>query len=137
MFHFLCKVVSSPKDVIYNVRFPYSEIKRRSEKRLTLSRPIIHNNKTAATQRIILSGDIETNPKSTMKINHPKCSRQRISIASFGSCKKPVCSNAKKLMYTHCKNMNHLICSILDSTKISVHTLQKCKSCDMQYIKQH
>ena len=86
MFYFVCKAVSSPKDVIYNTTFPYttfqySETKRRSEKRLTFFRWITHKNRTPATQRIILSGDIETNPKPTKKIIPSKCSRQSISVA--------------------------------------------------------
>ena len=41
MFYFVCKAVPSPKDAIHNTTFPHSETKRRSEKRLALSRPII------------------------------------------------------------------------------------------------
>ena len=119
IFYFVCKVVSSIKDVNYNTTFPYSKTERRREKCLILSRPIIHNNKTVATHRIILSGDIETKPKQTMKINPPKCSYHSISVATCGSCKNPVRSNAKRLMYSHCKSMAHLICSKLNCTEIS------------------
>ena len=86
MFYFVFKVVSSIKGVIYNTTFPYSGTVRRHEKCLTFSRTIIHNNKTVATQRIILSGDIETKLKPTMKhlrFVHPKTQAMSSNFDEF------------------------------------------------------
>ena len=40
-----------------------------------------------AIQRIILFGDIETNPGPTKKNNPSKHNYQSISVATYGSCK--------------------------------------------------
>lgn len=62
IFCFVSKAISTPKGVIYNTTFAHSETKKRTEKCLTFSRPIIYYSNTTARQRSILSGDIETNP---------------------------------------------------------------------------
>lgn len=77
------------------------------------SRPIIYYNNAFTTQKVILSGDIETNLGQTKKSNLWKHSRQRISFATCVSCKKPVHSRANRLMCSYCKTLTYLIRSKL------------------------
>ena len=123
IFYLVYKAVSSPKIVAYYTAFWYSETKRRSEKRLTLSRPIIYYNNTTTSKKF-LSGDIETKSGPTKK-NYPlKYSRQCISVGTSDSCRKPVRSNAKRLICFHCKNLTHLICSKFRNNKYRIYIHQ-------------
>lgn len=87
-----------------SITFRNIETKARNEKRLILSRPFIYYNNTSATQRVILSGGIESNPRPTKKNNHFRHSHLHISAATCDSCEKKGRSSSKRLKLSHCKN---------------------------------
>lgn len=72
MFYDIYKAVLSPKEVIHKTTFRWSETKRRREKPLTHSRPIIYYKNTTATRRNILFRGIEIspNPRKNNPLKH-------------------------------------------------------------------
>ena len=98
------------------------------------SKPVIYYNKSSATHRLILSGDIETNPGPANCDNHPtkpKSDRQRSSTCDL--CNKTVRINSKKLMCIHCKSLVHLQCFTLKAILIIKNSRKAhewvCESC--------
>ena len=97
------------------------------------SKPVLYYNRSA-THRLILSGDIETNPGPANRDNQqtkPKSDRLRSSTCNL--CNKTVRINSKKLMCIHCKSLVHLQCSALKAILIKKNSRKAhewvCESC--------
>ena len=98
------------------------------------SKPVLYYNNSSATHRLILSGDIETNPGPANRDNHqtkPEFDRLRSSTCDL--CNKTVRINSKKLMCIHCKSLVHLQCSTLKAILIIKSSRKAhewvCESC--------
>ena len=94
-------------------------------KKLRRSSPISYYSNTSATHRILLGGDIETNPGPTSTTNSaltPTNNKQNSKKAATKR-KAPICSicektvriNSKRMICTYCKLLTHLHCT---NTKI-------------------
>ena len=103
--------------VLYTVSLRFAGRKRTVySKRLTL-----YYSNTVATQRLILSGDIATNPWPCVKNggSEPQVSNsKRTKPSKCPSCQKTVQSNHKRYLCSVCFDMFHEKC-----TGISIHQL--------------
>ena len=99
-------------------------------KKLRRSSPISYYSNTSATHRILLGGDIETNPGPTSTTNSaltPTNNKQNSKKAATKR-KAPICSicektvriNSKRMICTYCKLLTHLHCS-----KTKIQTISK------------
>ena len=82
------------------------------------SKPVPYYHNSSTTMRLLLSGDIESNPGP---INLTESNRNRKQNKSFPSfCQewnKTVKANSKHLLCIHCNNLVHLKCIGTNSTK--------------------
>ena len=84
-----------------------------------LSKLGLYYNNSSATHRLILSGDIETNPGPANHDNQQtKPKSDRLASSTCELCNKTVRINSKKLTCIHCKSLVHLQCSTLKAIPI-------------------
>ena len=98
------------------------------------SKPVLYYNNSSATHRLILSGDIETNPWPTNRDNQqtkPKSDCLRSSTCDL--CNKTIRINSKKLMWIQWKSLVHLQCFTLKAILVIKNSCKAhewvCESC--------
>ena len=101
------------------------------------SKPVLYYNNRCATHRLMLSGDIETNPRPANRDNpHTKPKSDHLPSSTCELCNKTVRINSKKLMCIHCKSLVNLQCSTLKGILIIKNSRKAhewaCKSCNFK-----
>ena len=90
---------------------PYINVRRSSK-------PVPYYHNSSATMRLLLSGDIESNPGP---VNLTESKRNRKQNKYFPSlcqkCNKTVKANSKRLLCIHCNSLVHLKCISTNATK--------------------
>ena len=94
----------------------------------------LYNNNSSATHRLILSGDIETNPGPVTPDNQQtKPKSDRLPSSACQLCNKAVRMNSKRLMCINCRSLVHLQCSTLNAILIIKNSRKAhdrvCESC--------
>ena len=90
------------------------------------SKPVPYCHNSSATMRLLLSGNIESNPGPVKPTESNRNREQNKSFPSFcQECSKTVKANSKCLLCIHCNNLVHLKCIGTSSTK-------RLKSYDLQ-----
>ena len=75
-------------------------------------KPVLYYSSSSATHRLILSGNIGTNPGPANCDNQQtKPKFDRLPLYTCKLCNKTVRINSKKLMYIDCRSLVHLQCS--------------------------
>ena len=83
------------------------------------SKPALYYNNSSATHKLILSGDIETNPRlANRDKQQTKRKSDRLPSSACELCSKTVRINSKRLMCIHCKSLVYLQCSTLKAVLI-------------------
>ena len=82
------------------------------------SKPALYYNNSSATHKLILSGDIETNPRLANRDKQTKRKSDRLPSSACELCSKTVRINSKRLMCIHCKSLVYLQCSTLKAVLI-------------------
>ena len=82
------------------------------------SKPVPYYYNSSATMRLLLSGDIKSNPGPVNPTESNRNRNQKKSFPSFcQECNKTVKANSKRLLCIHCNNLVHLKCIGTNSTK--------------------
>ena len=82
------------------------------------SKPVPYYHYSSATMRLLLSGDIESNPGPVNPTESKRNCKQNKSFPSFcQECNKTVKANSKRLLCIHCNNLVHLKFMGTNSTK--------------------
>jgi len=99
-------------------------------KHIRRSRPIGYYSNSDATLRLVLSGDIETNPGPT---NSGNVKKNKNKAPKCIKCEKTIRSNSKSLECLHCKSLIHFKCNNHTTTWLNCKTIAQqwvCSSCE-------
>ena len=82
------------------------------------SKPVPYYHNSSATMRLLLSGNIDSNPGPVNPTESNRNRKQNKSFPSFcQECNKTAKANSKCLLCIHCSNLVHLKCIGTNSTK--------------------